>query len=165
MHNLDKQLDLAVHGNVRPIWSRALLRWSDVTSIISIAHFPLHRLIYFIYLFFPVPPVPPAVYLRKESHIRASMAVGILCFAYYCSGHGKVFPWASCYRHDWNISGYGHATRVSAFSRYLLSFPVGERPLVYIVSSAPERIFADAIQYGARYRLAEIDPVIVQPLA
>ncbi|KAF8802505.1 hypothetical protein BYT27DRAFT_7226400 [Phlegmacium glaucopus] len=76
------------------------------------------------------------------------MAAGVLCFAYYCSGHG-----------------YGHATRVSAFSRYLLSFPIDERPIVYIVSSAPEHIFADGIQCGARYRFAEIDPVIVQPLA
>ncbi|KAI0683175.1 hypothetical protein BC835DRAFT_1296774, partial [Cytidiella melzeri] len=67
-------------------------------------------------------------------------------FAYYCSGHG-----------------YGHATRVSAFTSHLLSlrFP----PLVYIVSSALEHIFFDSISRGALYRHALIDPVIVQPLA
>uniref|UniRef100_A0A8H7Y3N0 Inositol hexakisphosphate-domain-containing protein n=1 Tax=Psilocybe cubensis TaxID=181762 RepID=A0A8H7Y3N0_PSICU len=68
--------------------------------------------------------------------------------AYYCSGHG-----------------YGHATRVSAFTRYLLSGNPLERPIVYIVSSAPEHVFSDSIACGAKYRYAEIDPVIVQPLA
>lgn len=94
------------------------------------------------------------------------MAAGVLCFAYYCSGHGKLSLRALA-NHDTykKFSGYGHATRVSAFSRYLLSFPVGERPLVYIISSAPAHIFADSIQCGAQYRFAEIDPVIVQPLA
>ncbi|KJA19484.1 hypothetical protein HYPSUDRAFT_890066 [Hypholoma sublateritium FD-334 SS-4] len=62
--------------------------------------------------------------------------------------------------------GYGHATRVSAFARHLLNLSDGEGQLVvYIVSSAPERVFADSIECGARYRFAEIDPVIVQPLA
>ncbi|KAF8150728.1 hypothetical protein B0H34DRAFT_729986 [Crassisporium funariophilum] len=75
-------------------------------------------------------------------------ADGRLCLAYYCSGHG-----------------YGHATRVSAFARYLLTTNPKDQPLIYIVSSAPERVFADSIICGARYRFAEIDPVIVQPLA
>ncbi|KAF9485183.1 hypothetical protein BDN70DRAFT_871569 [Pholiota conissans] len=76
------------------------------------------------------------------------MARRSLCLAYYCSGHG-----------------YGHATRVSAFARHLLSEDEGNRPIIYIVSSAPEHVFADSIACGARYRFAEIDPVIVQPLA
>ncbi|KAG5726417.1 hypothetical protein E4T56_gene9941 [Termitomyces sp. T112] len=71
-----------------------------------------------------------------------------LCFAYYCSGHG-----------------YGHATRVSAFACHLLNLPTVERPTVYITSSAPKHVFAESIALGARYRYAEIDPVIVQPLA
>ncbi|THH13145.1 hypothetical protein EW146_g7042 [Bondarzewia mesenterica] len=68
------------------------------------------------------------------------------CFAYYCSGHG-----------------YGHATRVSAFASHLLSLQ--PQPTIYIVSSAPRHVFADSIALGALYRYAEIDPVIVQPLA
>ncbi|KAG5647381.1 hypothetical protein DXG03_000449 [Asterophora parasitica] len=71
-----------------------------------------------------------------------------LVFAYYCSGHG-----------------YGHATRVSAFASHLLNLPPPDRPTVYITSSAPQHVFADSIVLGARYRYAEIDPVIVQPLA
>ncbi|TDL16548.1 hypothetical protein BD410DRAFT_617002 [Rickenella mellea] len=67
-------------------------------------------------------------------------------FAYYCSGHG-----------------YGHATRVSAFASHLLS--ISPKPVIYIVSSAPKRVFSDCIDRGAKYRFAEIDPVIVQPLA
>ncbi|KAI0303566.1 hypothetical protein B0F90DRAFT_1809352 [Multifurca ochricompacta] len=69
-----------------------------------------------------------------------------LCFAYYCSGHG-----------------FGHATRVSAFARHLLSLE--ESHTVYIISSAPKRVFATSIALGAIYRNAEIDPVILQPLA
>ncbi|TFK79670.1 hypothetical protein K466DRAFT_592274 [Polyporus arcularius HHB13444] len=69
-----------------------------------------------------------------------------LKFVYYCSGHG-----------------YGHATRVSAFARHVLSLK--DHPMVYIVSSAPKHVFADSIALGALYRNADIDPVIVQPLA
>ncbi|KIM40581.1 hypothetical protein M413DRAFT_446014 [Hebeloma cylindrosporum] len=76
------------------------------------------------------------------------MASNPISLAYYCSGHG-----------------YGHATRVSAFARHLLSVKEEDRPFVYIVSSAPEHVFSDSIACGARYRYAEIDPVIVQPLA
>ncbi|GJE96266.1 hypothetical protein PsYK624_124600 [Phanerochaete sordida] len=65
---------------------------------------------------------------------------------YYCSGHG-----------------YGHATRVSAFTCHLLRLT--PQPTVYIVSSAPKHVFADSIALGALYRNANIDPVIVQPLA
>ncbi|KAK0469503.1 uncharacterized protein EV420DRAFT_1494846 [Desarmillaria tabescens] len=69
-------------------------------------------------------------------------------FVYYCSGHG-----------------YGHATRVSAFACHLLSLPEEAKPTIYIVSSAPKHVFSESIAVGAHYRYAEIDPVIVQPLA
>ncbi|CAL1716937.1 unnamed protein product [Somion occarium] len=39
------------------------------------------------------------------------------------------------------------------------------QPVVHIVSSAPRHVFADSIALGAYYRNANIDPVIVQPLA
>ncbi|KAF8176690.1 hypothetical protein K438DRAFT_1607216 [Mycena galopus ATCC 62051] len=71
-----------------------------------------------------------------------------ITFAYYCSGHG-----------------YGHATRVSAFASSLLRLPQPDRPIVHIVSSAPKHVFADSLLLGAQYRNANIDPVIVQPLA
>ncbi|KAH9902735.1 hypothetical protein C8Q73DRAFT_750066 [Cubamyces lactineus] len=69
-----------------------------------------------------------------------------LTFVYYCSGHG-----------------YGHATRVSAFASHLLRLE--SRPTVHIVSSAPKHVFSDSVALGALYRNANIDPVIVQPLA
>ncbi|KAH9957447.1 hypothetical protein BC827DRAFT_1225936 [Russula dissimulans] len=69
-----------------------------------------------------------------------------LCLAYYCSGHG-----------------FGHATRVSAFARHILSLE--ESHTVYLISSAPKRVFSTATDLGAIYRNAEIDPVILQPLA
>ncbi|KAH9945028.1 uncharacterized protein BXZ73DRAFT_86604 [Epithele typhae] len=69
-----------------------------------------------------------------------------LTLVYYCSGHG-----------------YGHATRVSAFARHLLSLQ--RRLTICIVSSAPKHVFSDSIAAGALYRNADIDPVIVQPLA
>ncbi|KAI0368796.1 hypothetical protein BV20DRAFT_998169 [Pilatotrama ljubarskyi] len=86
-----------------------------------------------------------------------------LVFVYYCSGHG-----------------YGHATRVSAFASHLLR--LDPRPTVHIVSSAPKHVFSDSVALGgiskltpsasaplitsiALYRNANIDPVIVQPLA
>ncbi len=88
-----------------------------------------------------------------------------LVFAYYCSGHGQLYIPSSvvgivliC------CLGYGHATRVSAFTRHLLSLP-GHQLTVHIVSSAPRHVFADSIACGAQYRYANIDPVIVQPLA
>ncbi|KAJ7240793.1 hypothetical protein C8J57DRAFT_1370706 [Mycena rebaudengoi] len=71
-----------------------------------------------------------------------------LTFAFYCSGHG-----------------YGHATRVSALTSHLLRLSGLEKPVVHIVSSAPIHVFADSIALGAVYRYANIDPVIVQPLA
>ncbi|THH08591.1 hypothetical protein EW145_g2601 [Phellinidium pouzarii] len=40
-----------------------------------------------------------------------------------------------------------------------------DSPTVHIVSSAPKRVFTEAVSCGALYRYAEIDPVIVQPLA
>ncbi|CAE6414520.1 unnamed protein product [Rhizoctonia solani] len=68
--------------------------------------------------------------------------------AYYCSGHG-----------------YGHATRVSAFTSHLLE--LGPHFEVHIVSSAPKHIFSDCLKGSehCHYRYAEIDPVVVQPLA
>ncbi|TCD72001.1 hypothetical protein EIP91_000133 [Steccherinum ochraceum] len=69
-----------------------------------------------------------------------------LKFVYYCSGHG-----------------YGHATRVSAVACHLLS--LSPQPIVHIVSSAPQHVFSDSIALGALYRRADIDPVIVQPVA
>lgn len=61
------------------------------------------------------------------------------------------------------VSGYGHATRVSAFASALLS--LDPTPVIHIVSSAPKHIFSQCLKVGAIYRYAEIDPVIVQPLA
>ncbi|KAI8980058.1 hypothetical protein BD414DRAFT_420926 [Trametes punicea] len=69
-----------------------------------------------------------------------------LVIVYYCSGHG-----------------YGHATRVSAFASHLLR--LDRRPIVHIVSSAPKHVFSESVALGALYRNANIDPVIVQPLA
>ncbi|KLO17436.1 hypothetical protein SCHPADRAFT_821499 [Schizopora paradoxa] len=69
-----------------------------------------------------------------------------LILAYYCSGHG-----------------YGHATRVSAFATHLRRLP--NPPLIHIVSSAPKHVFSQCIDAGALYRRANIDPVIVQPVA
>jgi hypothetical protein len=59
--------------------------------------------------------------------------------------------------------GFGHATRVSAFARHILSLE--ESHTVYLISSAPKRVFSTATDLGAIYRNAEIDPVILQPLA
>ncbi|KAG6902827.1 hypothetical protein C0995_010712 [Termitomyces sp. Mi166 len=87
-----------------------------------------------------------------------------LCFAYYCSGHGEYQQFLLLDRAN-SCAGYGHATRVSAFASHLLNLPAAERPIVYITSSAPKHVFADSIALGALYRYAEIDPVIVQPLA
>ncbi|KAF7374403.1 hypothetical protein MSAN_00324400 [Mycena sanguinolenta] len=87
--------------------------------------------------------------IYSPSHLSFGLSDGQmppLTFAYYCSGHG-----------------YGHATRVSALASHLLRLP--ERPTIHIVSSAPKHVFADSVILGALYRHADIDPVIVQPLA
>jgi len=91
-----------------------------------------------------------------------------LCIAYYCSGHGIIafftlVPTAHCFCEI----GYGHATRVSAFARYILAARTEKegKHIVHIVSSTPQRIFDDVWDLGAKYRHAEIDPVIVQPVA
>ncbi|GLB40222.1 putative inositol hexakisphosphate [Lyophyllum shimeji] len=89
-----------------------------------------------------------SVTVNYLTSIAEAPVMSPLCFAYYCSGHG-----------------YGHATRVSAFACHLLNLPAALRPTVYITSSAPKHVFADSIALGASYRYAEIDPVIVQPLA
>ncbi|KAI5892887.1 uncharacterized protein SCHCODRAFT_02668278 [Schizophyllum commune H4-8] len=39
---------------------------------------------------------------------------------------------------------YGHATRVSALTTHLLQLPEEVRPTVYLVSSAPQHVFADS---------------------
>lgn len=87
-------------------------------------------------------------------------------FAYYCSGHGEYNVVRDCIClliTNPAAPGYGHATRVSAFASHLLS--LDPQPTVHIISSAPKHVFADSIALGALYRYAEIDPVIVQPLA
>lgn len=61
------------------------------------------------------------------------------------------------------LLGFGHATRVSAFACHLLS--LNPKPTIHIVSSAPKYVFSDSVALGALYRSANIDPVIVQPLA
>ncbi|PCH42345.1 hypothetical protein WOLCODRAFT_72480 [Wolfiporia cocos MD-104 SS10] len=87
-----------------------------------------------------------------------------LKFAYYCSGHGKhIVSVALSTIYEINETGYGHATRVSAFTCHLLG--LRPRPTVHIISSAPKHVFSDSIAQGALYRYADIDPVIVQPLA
>ena len=90
-----------------------------------------------------------------------------VCVAYYCSGHGMFRCWlvVPTYTNSF-LAGYGHATRVSAFACHLLKLSDVQRPVIlYIVSPAPQHVFAQSIAIGARYRHAEIDPVIVQPLA
>lgn len=61
------------------------------------------------------------------------------------------------------LVGYGHATRVSAFATHLRNSTYS--PTVYIISSAPQNVFSQALNNGALYRNADIDPVIVQPVA
>ncbi|KAL1727883.1 hypothetical protein EV714DRAFT_286194 [Schizophyllum commune] len=47
---------------------------------------------------------------------------------------------------------YGHATRVSALTTHLLRLPEEIRPIVYLVSSAPQLVFADS-RAGSRYQV------------
>ncbi|TFY57485.1 hypothetical protein EVJ58_g6990 [Rhodofomes roseus] len=97
--------------------------------------------------FDPLAAVSGAASAKQRPQWGAIPRVRGSCYlVYYCSGHG-----------------YGHATRVSAFARHLLS--LDPRPTVHIVSSAPKQVFADSIAAGVSYRNADIDPVIVQPLA
>jgi hypothetical protein len=56
------------------------------------------------------------------------------------------------------------ARRVSALESDLLRLPELDRPAMHIVSSVPKHVFADSISLGARYRNANIDPIIVEPL-
>jgi hypothetical protein len=88
-----------------------------------------------------------------------------LSFAYYCSGHGKVNIHATLLTTTYveYPTGFGHATRVSAFASHLLSLT--PQPTIYIVSSAPKHVFSDSVALGAHYKHSEIDPVVVQPLA
>jgi hypothetical protein len=66
--------------------------------------------------------------------------------AYYCSGHG-----------------YGHATRVAAFTELLQEHHRVES--IHIVSSVPRSVFGRCLDANAYYRFAEIDPIIEQPVA
>jgi L-arabinokinase len=65
--------------------------------------------------------------------------------------------------HFFSSTGYGHATRVSAFARHLIN--LDSRMKIHIISSAPKHVFSDSISLGVFYRFAEIDPVVVQPVA
>jgi len=91
-----------------------------------------------------------------------------LCIAYYCSGHGITAFFKGTYGSSYFYAiGYGHATRVSAFTRHILAARTEKegKHVVHIVSSTPKHIFDDVWDLGAKYRYAEIDPVIVQPIA
>lgn len=89
----------------------------------------------------------------------ASVVFSILLFWSWYVMYGMFYALTRSYA----LLGFGHATRVSAFARHLLSLQ--ESHTVYIISSAPRHVFATAIALGAIYRNAEIDPVILQPLA
>lgn len=52
---------------------------------------------------------------------------------------------------------------MSAFASSLLSLDA--KPAIHVVSSAPPHVFSECINQGAQYRNADVDPVIVQPLA
>lgn len=93
--------------------------------------------------------------------------MGGLCFAYYCSGHGKpsekliIVRAVRSNRINWQVM---LTQRVSLLLLVIFS-TLKPRQTVYIVSSAPKDVFSDSISLGAMYCCAEIDPVIVQPLA
>lgn len=84
---------------------------------------------------------------RVRAYARRWMA---LCFAYYCSGHGKLHSPAFHFNSVMNCAGYGHATRVSAFASSLLK--ISNSISIHIVSSAPAHVFSDSIKAGAHYR-------------
>ncbi|KAI9310176.1 hypothetical protein BX666DRAFT_1882631 [Dichotomocladium elegans] len=69
-----------------------------------------------------------------------------LVFCYYVSGHG-----------------WGHATRANQIIADILALPAKHK--VYVVSNASDFIFQGVIQLGAKYRQADIDAGVVQPLA
>lgn len=60
------------------------------------------------------------------------------------------------------IEGFGHATRVSAIVEAVLELNASIE--ITIVSTAPSYVF-NCLSKGAEYRHAEVDPVIVQPVA
>lgn len=103
--------------------------------------------------------------LKSKDHVNiairatqnASIVFGLLLFwSWYVLWHSVAYI-------SNKSLGFGHATRVAAFARHLLSLE--ESHTIHIISSAPERVFATAIALGAIYRSAEIDPVILQPIA
>lgn len=61
-----------------------------------------------------------------------------------------------------SFAGFGHATRVSAVVEAILDLNVNIE--ITIVSTAPSYVF-NCLTKGAGYRYAEVDPVIVQPVA
>lgn len=93
----------------------------------------------------------------------ASVVFSILLFWSWYVRHVIVTALYAALTRCYALLGFGHATRVSAFARHLLSLQ--ESHTVYIISSAPRHVFATTIALGAIYRNAEIDPVILQPLA
>jgi hypothetical protein len=104
--------------------------------------------------------------LKSKDHVNiairatqnASIVFGLLLFwSWYVLLHSVAYIGSN------QSLGFGHATRVAAFARHLLSLE--ESHTIHIISSAPERVFATAIALGAIYRSAEIDPVILQPIA
>lgn len=60
------------------------------------------------------------------------------------------------------LLGFGHATRVSAIVEAILDLNTSIE--ICIVSTAPSYVF-NCLSKGAEYRYAEVDPVIVQPVA
>ncbi|KAG0173761.1 hypothetical protein DFQ28_011248 [Apophysomyces sp. BC1034] len=68
-----------------------------------------------------------------------------LTFCFYVSGHG-----------------WGHATRANQIICDILKLPAQHQ--VYVISTASSFIFQGVIELGARYRHADIDAGVVQPL-
>ena len=51
--------------------------------------------LFLLFIFFEFCPPRRHIQLqRSHKALRAYMAARVLCFAYYCSGHGKLFPGA-----------------------------------------------------------------------
>lgn len=57
-----------------------------------------------------------------------------------------LYFWRVSDCHDGIFAGYGHATRVSAFTCHLLRLE--PKPIVHIISSAPKHVFADSVALG-----------------
>ena len=72
-------------------------------------------------------------------------------------------------RHAYLHSQHTYSRRAHpyiSFRQASRASPVSTRSLLQLaVNTAPAHVFAEAIGHGAQYRNADIDPVIVQPLA